>query len=251
VEDVDRNEGLSGGVIHTMRSRVQAVTLTAALLGAVALGVPAGATAAAHDPVQYVTPRPIVRYDRTFRVEPNTTRTYRMSLEAMAQKTAALVPCWGYDLTGPGIDVAAASLHLFGWVGELGDRPLDSHVEQRADGWYLPEAEATVGPHQLDAGASCRKIGWNMFVGTDSGVASAAEVHRAKRQNRLVRIQHPRRRVKVRPANRVDDGSVQVPLAGVRMIPHERRMEIVVQLVAGPLAGPTTITLHGRVLITR
>lgn len=236
-----------------MRSRVNAVTLTVALLGAIAfaLGVRAGAAAASDPPLQYVTPRPVVPYDRTFRVEPNTTRTYRLSLDAMSRPTAALAPCWGYDLTGPGIDVAAGDLHIFGWLAEPGRTPIDSSAQQRDDGWYLPDAVAVVGQGERDRGAECRKIGWDVFVGTDSGVASPAEARRARRTKHAIRIQHPRRRTKARPANRMDNGSVQVPLAGVRMIPHQRRMEVVVRLVAGALAGPTTITLHGRVLITR
>jgi hypothetical protein len=233
-----------------MRS-ITAATLSTALLGAVALGTPAGVAAASRPPLQYVTPQPIIRYDRTYRVTPNTTRTYRLSLSAMSRPTAALTPCWGYDLTGPGLDVAAGNLHIFGWLAAPDRSPIDPSAERRADGWWLPDSVATVGRDELDAGAECRTIDWDTFVSPESGVASPSEARLARQRQRPIRIRHPRRRTKARPANRVDDGSVQVPLAGVRMIPHQRRMEVVVRLVAGPLAGPTTITLHGRVVITR
>lgn len=223
----------------------QAVSLTAALLGAVALSVPAPAMA--YEPLQYLTTKRVDHYDQTFTVAPNTTQTFRLTLDSMRERSAALVPCWGYEITGPGIDVAAAGLHMFGWVNDTVGR-YTSSAQRTPDGYYIPDDKAVVGMRQLDEGEECRQIGWSMFVGPDSGLATAAEVHRAKATHRFVRIRHPRK-VKAPRANRVNDGSIRVPLAGVRRFPHERRMELVVTVAAGPLAGPTTITLHGRVLL--
>lgn len=239
------------------RRAAPAATLAAALLGAVGLGVPAVASA---DLPQYVTTAAVVRYDRTFPVRPNTLQTVRLALPAMARPGAAMTPCWGFDLTGPGVDLAAASLHTYGWIAGADGVPQDPTTPRAGiepfrgpDGWYLPEANAVVDLDQLRWGADCRAIGWSMFVGTTSGIASAAEVRRARRTGRMVRIRKPRRTAATRaaPANRVNDGSVTVPLAGTRFLPDHRGLEVVVRLSAGALAGPTTITLHGRVLIPR
>jgi hypothetical protein len=254
VEDVDRNERLSGGVIHTMRSRVLAVTRTAALLGAVALGVPAAGAAASRGPSQWVTTDRIVAHDVRFAVQPNATQTFELPLAEMALPRAVLVQCWGFDLTGPGVDLAAAGLKTYGWAGAPEKRRpyADPQAQLGADGWYLPESRAVVGAREFQEGADCRRIGWSRFVETGSGIASAAEVRRARqRPHVFVRIAHPRRRTKAPPANRLDDGSVQLPLAGLRLLRDSRQMRLVVRVVAGPLAGPTTIVLHARVLVRR
>lgn len=237
-----------------MRRCAQAVTLTAALLGAVALGVPAGAAAASHPPWQWVTTDRVVAHDVRFAVQPNATQTFELPIAEMALPRAVLVQCWGFDLTGPGLDLAAAGLKTYGWAGPPGARPPygDNGAQLGADGWYLPESRAILGAREFQQGADCRRMGWSRFVETGAGIASAAEVRRARqRPHVFVRIAHPRRRTKARPANRVDDGSVQIPLAGLRLLRDSRQMRLAVRVVAGPLAGPTTIVLHARVLVRR
>jgi hypothetical protein len=248
----DRNEGPSGGVINTMRS-MMAATLTTALLGALALGVGAGTASARPDLPQYVTTDRIVVHDVSFHVAPDATQTFELPIAELALPRSVLIPCWGFDLTGPGVDLAAADLWTYGWVTDPTDpAPYPEGVERRDDGWYLPETRATVRIRQRDAGARCRQIGWSRYVDARAGVASAAEVHRARsRPHSMVRIRHPRRKARVKPANRVDDGSIKVVLGGLRLLPHSRQLRLVVTLVAGPLAGPTTITLHARVLVRR
>lgn len=237
-----------------MRSITAATLTTAALLGTVALGLPAGAVAAGHPLSQWVTADRVVAHDVRFTVRPNATQTFELPLAEMAMPGAVLVQCWGFDLTGPGLDLAAGGLKFYGWAGPADGRPAydDGQAELRPDGWYLPDARAVVGPEEFQEGAECRRIGWSRFVETGSGIASAAEVRRARRQRHsVVRIAHPRRKVKARPANRLDDGSVQIPLAGMRLLRDSRQMRLTVSVVAGPLAGPTTITLHARVLVRR
>lgn len=233
-----------------MRS-ITAATLTTALLGAVALGVPAGA-AAAGDPPQFVTADRVVAHDVTYAVAPNATQTFELPIAELALPRSVMVPCWGFDLTGPGVDLAAAGLKTYGWAAGPGEpRPYgDGAAVLRDDGWYLPESRATVHATEYRSGASCRRIGWSRFVEPSAGVASAAEVHRARtHRHSFVRIRHPRRKARARPANQRDDGSVRVPLAGLRLLRDSRQMRLVVTVVAGPLAGPTTLTLHARVLV--
>lgn len=235
-----------------MRSTL-AATLTTALLGAVALGVPAAASAGI-DPTQYVTADRVVAHDVTYDVAPNTTQTFELPIAELALPRSVMVPCWGFDLTGPGVDLAVGGLKTFGWAAGPGQpRPYnDDQAVLRDDGWYLPASRATVHAAEYDAGANCRRIGWSRFVEPSAGIASAAEVHRARtHRHSFVRIRHPRRKLRARPAQQRDDGSVRIPLAGLRLLRDSRQMRLVVTVVAGPLAGPTTLTLHARVLVRR
>lgn len=238
--------------------RVTVKALAAALLGAVALGTSAASHATTlhlepdHEIVRYVTPGHVAAHDVSYVLAPNSDRTFRLALPELRRPGAVLVPCWGFDLVGPGIDLAAASLKPFGWVTEADPRYRNPRAVRREDGWYLPESDAVVDLRQMADGAACRTVGWSTFVEAGDGVASAAEVRRARRQNRVVRIRHPR----VGPkggsrANRYNDGTTTVPLAGLERRPRSRVSEVVVRVVTGPLAGPTTITLHGRVVVPR
>jgi hypothetical protein len=243
-----------------MRRRITAaVTLTAALLGAAALGVPAPAPASAEPtPSQFVTPYPVAAHDQRFDVRPNAEQTFRLDLPEMRRPRAVLAPCWGFDLTGPGVDVAAAGLKGFGWIADpdadwrVIQPTLAAGVELRDDGWYLPASRAVVDLDQMAQGAWCRAVGWSMFVSPTEGVASRAEVRRARRDHRIVRIARPRLpdAARARRANTYNDNAVRVTLAGTRFIsPHDRGLQLVVRTVSGPLAGPTTITLHARVAL--
>jgi hypothetical protein len=238
-----------------MRRRIPAIRITAALLGAVALGVPANAPAA-KPPAQYVSPWPVRAYDRTFTLQPGATQTFRLVLAATARPRSVLAPCWGFDLTGPGVDVAAAGLKGFGWIADPDadwrriQPNLAAGAELRGDGWYLPESRAVVDLQQMRDGAGCRALGWSVFLPPDgAGVASRAEAARARRTRRLVRVRAPRVLVRAPRANTRNDGAVRVTLAGTRFRGHGRAVEVVVTTVAGALPGPTTITLHGRVLL--
>lgn len=241
-----------------MRS-ILVAPLSAALLGLAALGTPATASAAAPTPpAQYVSPWPVRAHDETFALRPDATQTFRLALPETARPRALLAPCWGFDLTGPGVDVAAADLKGFGWIADPDadwrriQPNLAGGAELRSDGWYLPESRAVVDLQQLRQGASCRQIGWSVFVAPDAGVASRAEVARARRKGLPVRIRRPRAATRApRPANTYNDGAVRVTLAGTRFAGHGREVEIVVKTATGALPGPTTITLHGRVVLQR
>jgi hypothetical protein len=237
-------------------------TIFAAVLATAALAAPAAAQAGyvtAGKFNQYVAPYPVARYDQAFTLAPNTTQTFRMAIPALDGSAHHFqVPCWGYDLVGPGMDLAAAGLQGFGWIGDAstnfrGDRP-EAAVQDASGAWILPESNAVVGTQQEMEGRSCRAIGWNWYVnpkidGPNSAVAKAAR--RARREHRPIPVK-PRHKVKARRANLINDNSVTVTLAGMHnVVAGDPRggVEMVVTLTAGNLAGPTTLTTHARVLL--
>jgi hypothetical protein len=237
-------------------------TLLAAALTVAALAAPVAAQAGyvtAGRFQQYVAPYPVAKYDQAFTLQSNATQTFRMAIPELDGSAHHFqVPCWGYDLVGPGLDLAAAGLGAFGWIGDAttnfrGDRP-EAANRDAAGNWTLPEANAVIGETQVLQGRSCRAIGWNWYVspnidGPGSAVAKAAR--RARRTHRPIPVK-PKHKVKATPANVVDDGTVTVTLAGWRYVTPGRvadGVELVVTLTTGTLAGPTTLTTHARVLL--
>jgi hypothetical protein len=241
----------------------RSINLTVAL-AAVALLAPAAAPAKpakAGKMLQFVAPKPVVRYDKAFTVAPNTTQTFRMAIPALDGSTKALqVPCWGFDLVGPGMDLAAAGLQGFGWIAGAGAGAGTSSggdgngaaVQDASGAWVLPDSDAALGSAQWREGQLCRTIAWDVYVdpkidGPDSAVARA---ERKARRTHLPVAVNPRHKVKTRRANVINDNSVTVSLAGMRyLVAGNPRggVEMVVTLTAGDLAGPTTLTTHARV----
>ena len=237
-------------------------TIIAAALAATTLAAPATATAGyvtAGRFQQFVAPYPVAKHDQTFTLAPNTTQTFRMAIPELDGSAHHFqVPCWGYDLVGPGLDLAAAGLEGFGWIGDAttnwrGDRP-DAAVRDGAGNWTLPDTNAAIGETQLLQGRSCRAIAWNWYVnpkidGPDSAVARAAR--RARRTHRPIPVK-PKHRVEATRPNLVNDGTATVTLAGMRYVTAGRvqdGVEMVVTVTTGTLAGPTTLTTHARVLL--
>jgi hypothetical protein len=230
------------------------------VLAAVALLAPAAAPAKpvkAGTMLQFVAPKPVVRYDKTFTVAPNTTQTFRMAIPALDGSTKALqVPCWGFDLVGPGMDLAAAGLQGFGWIAGTGTgsggEGNGAAVQDASGAWVLPDGNAVLSSAQWREGQLCRTIAWDVYVdpkidGPDSAVARA---ERKARQTHLPVAVTPRHKVKVTRANVINDNSVTVRLAGMRyLVAGNPRagVEMVVTLTSGDLAGPTKLTTHARV----
>lgn len=230
------------------------IPLTAAALAATALAAPAAAQAAPLD--QYVAPHPVVKYDQAWTLQANTTQEFRMPLTELGSEAHVLVPCWGLEVKGPGVDIAAASLENFGALPPatvVPGEPVPSYAPtatQQADGtWVIPDSAAALGTPQLEAGADCRAIGWDVFVTGDK--ASAAARGKAKRTRRPVKVKVKKKATKkstARRATAAQAGAVNVTLGGLEFA-RGRSADVVVRITTGDLAGPTTLTTHGRVLL--
>jgi hypothetical protein len=227
--------------------------LTAAALAAAALAVPAAAQA---DISQYAAPYPVAAYDQTWTLQSHSTQELRLPLTEMGTAGHALAPCWGLEAKGPGVDLAAANLEFFGPIPPANivpGEPLPSVAQQRADGsWVIPESAATLDADKIAAAADCQAIGWDFFV--PGGKATAAARRNARRSHRPVkqRTVKTARRVKraglARAASAGDAGPVHVTLAGFQAA-RGRSLDLVVRVTTDELAGPTTLSLHGRVLL--
>lgn len=239
----------------------------AAVLAAVALAIPAAAQVpgdADYDLStwtsipQWVSPYPVANDDRTFALAPNTTQTFVTPIpEATPGSWHVIVPCWGYDIQGPGVDLAVGGPEVYGYLGPAdtdfhGERP-DNAVQEPDGDWVIPDTAAmTTTPWQLKDGELCRKIGWSLYVvdPAKAGGALAQAARRAKRLHRDVRVRP--RKPKGRYARKANVGAgnagVAVELAGLH-VTRESRWELVVRVRTGPLAGPTTLYTHARVLL--
>jgi hypothetical protein len=242
-------------------------TIFATVLAAAALAAPASATVTPDADSnletwssipQWVAPWPVANDDQSFTLAPNTTQTFTTPIPEAAPGTLhILVPCWGYDIIGPGVDMAVGGVGFYGTVGSAdydfhGTRPKEFQQAPNGD-WFLPEPVGPPTPWQLKDGELCRKIGWSLYV-TDpakAGGAYAAAARKAKRTRRNVRVA-PRKPkgIFARKANAAANGGVTVELAGVHHLPSER-IELVVRVTTGDLAGPTTLYTHARVLLQR
>ena len=214
----------------------------------------------------------LIRSDQRFTLQPNTTQTYRMPVAGLGVDANVMLPCWGFEISGPGVSLVAAELNPFGQVWpEPGDenKPdggIPGAVRQPDGTLALPESGAVLDAEQLAFGQGCRAAGWDFF-GPDgkqqidpwgnavavTGVTSARSAStkaraRAKARHRKVLR---RARLKIRGAT-ARDGAVTVTLAGLDS-PGAKpgQPEVVVTVRTGALAGPTTLTMHARVLPQR
>jgi hypothetical protein len=230
--------------------------LAAAALAVAALAAP---TAAQAQMDQYAAPWPVTKYDQTWTLQSNTTAEFRMPLTEMGTENHVLVPCWGFEVEGPGVDVAAANLDTFGPIptpefaeGEPHD--VGAAVQQPDGSWMVPDSNAVLRPDQFTAGAECRTIGWDFFVpDTQASAAAKGKARRTHRPVKIVKrktktIKGSRKTTKKAKAAQAANGPVDVTLAGFQFA-RGRSIDIVVRVTTGELSGPTTLTTHGRVLL--
>jgi hypothetical protein len=221
--------------------------LAVSALAAAALAAP---TAAQAQIDQYVAPYDVAKYDRSWTLQSNTSQEFRMNLSEMGRGWHVLVPCWGFDIVGPGVDLSAANLSTFGPIPPANivpGEPLPSSAVQQPDGtWVIPDSAAAVGASERAVGADCRAIGWNFFV--PDGKASAAARKQARRTHRPIKLKAvKRRRTGLRRAQPATS-PVNVTLGGMQPAANGS-LDLVVRVTTGELSGPTTLTTHGRVLL--
>ena len=61
-------------------------------------------------------PDPSISTDQTFALESNTSREIVVPIAGLGQAQNVLEPCFGFEIKGPGVDLAGANLETFGPV---------------------------------------------------------------------------------------------------------------------------------------
>ena len=221
-----------------MRSRL---TLATAAAAATTLLAPVAALAS-----------PTIATDRTFELESNANREIVVPIDGLGQAHNVLVPCFGFEIKGPGVDLAGAHLETFG-VAHPEDPSLPDGgipgAQRQADGSFaIPESAAVLTADVLRMGANCRSVGWD-FYGADGEpqldaygnplTSTTAKAKAASKRKRDAARKRMSRRIVGRAAQQ---GPVTVTLAGLR----ERT--IVLRISTGQLNGTTTVSTHSRVL---
>ena len=83
-----------------MRTRLTLATAAAAATAALA---PAAALAS-----------PTIATDQSFELQSNSSREIVVPINGLGQAQNVLEPCFGFEITGPGVDLAGANLQPFG-----------------------------------------------------------------------------------------------------------------------------------------
>jgi hypothetical protein len=190
-----------------------------------------------------------INTDKSFVLESNTTREIVVPINGLGQAQNVLEPCYGFEISGPGVDLAGANLEFFGPVASDDQELINAGlgVQQQADGSYArPESVAVLTAEVLRMGANCRSVGWD-FTGPD-GEPQLDPYGNPKTSN-LARAASKRKRTAARKrmskkivGHAAQAGPVSVTLAGLR------HGELVLRVTTGQLNGTTTVTTHTRVL---
>ena len=61
--------------------------------------------------------------DKTVELESNTNREIAVPIPGLGQAQNVLEPCFGFEITGPGVDLAGANLETFGTTVSRGREP--------------------------------------------------------------------------------------------------------------------------------
>lgn len=222
-----------------MRSRL---TLATAAAAATAVLAPAAALA-----------NPTIATDRSVELQSNTTREIVVAFDGLGQAQNVLVPCFGFEIKGPGVDLAGAHVESFGPAvpedASLPDGGIPGAQRQPDGSFAIPESAAVLTAEVLRMGANCRSVGWD-FYGADgepqldsygnpltSSTGKAAKA--ASKRKRDAGRKRMSRKIVGRAAQQ---GPVSVTLAGLR------QGALVLRITTGQLNGTTTVSAHGRVL---
>jgi hypothetical protein len=190
--------------------------------------------------------------DTALELQSNTTREIVVPIDGLGQAHNVLTPCFGFEIKGPGVDLAGANLEGFGPAipedPSLPDGGIPG-VQRNPDGsFFTPESAAVLNAEVLRMGTNCRSIGWD-FYGADGEpqldaygnplTSNTAKAKAASKRKRAAARKRLSRKIVGRAAQQ---GPVTVTLAGLR----ERTL--VLRITTGQLNGTTTVSAHARVL---
>ena len=191
--------------------------------------------------------------DKTVELKSGQTREITMPIAGLGQHFNVLVPCYGFAIHGSGVDLAGGDLPPVGYVfPEDASRPdggIPGAVKLPDGTFAVPDSAAALTPEVIRLGTNCAGVGWN-FYGPDGKPAldaydnPAGTAAAASKRKRAADRRRAKRRVLGHSAV---DGPVTVTLAGLAN--HaDGTAQLVLRVRTGHLTGPTSVTLHARVL---
>jgi hypothetical protein len=198
-----------------------------------------------------VFPKDLIKSEKTVQLKSNSTVVLTMPLKGLGENFNYETPCFGFTVSGPGVDLQAALLAPFGKVvGALdGDAtPADLGAVQQPDGsWEVPDSVGILNEERLKMGVACASVGWSWFgadgkpsLGPHNEPIHASAAAKRKRSVRLKRLKHQI------VGHDAAMGPVTVQVAGMKQISNFE-VTMVLQIQTGKLAGPTTVAMHGEV----
>jgi hypothetical protein len=242
--------------MSTMNFRIRSLAGLAVISAWVALAP----LALAQDPApvdwtQYepppVYPQDLIKSEKTVQLKSNSTVMLTMPVKGLGTDFNYETPCFGFAVSGPGVDITAALLAPFGKVvGQLDGNatPADLGAVQQPDGsWEVPSSVGILNEERLKMGVACASVGWSWFgadgkpaLGPHNEPVHASAAAKRTRKARLKRLKHEI------VGHDAAMGPVTVQVAGMKQISNfEIQMVLLIQ--TGKLAGPTTVAMHAEV----
>jgi hypothetical protein len=231
--------------------------LSFALLGAW-VGLAQPALADDPEPVDWsqsapppVYPKDLIKSERTVALKSNDTVMLTMPVKGLGDGFNYETPCFGFTVSGPGVDLAAALLAPFGKITEPldgGATPADIGGVQQPDGsWAIPDTVGVLNNERLKMGVACASVGWSWYgadgkpsLGPHQEPLHASAAAKRKRRARLARLKHQL------VGHDAAMGPVTIQVAGMESLSNfDIRMVLVIR--TGKLAGPTTVAMHAEV----
>lgn len=217
-----------------------------------------------------VDPARIIHSEASYDLASGTTQTYSLKIKGLGEDFNVLLPCWGFDIHGGGVDLDVGQPVAFGPTAAPDPRRLgtpDGRVpgsQQQPDGsWVIPESVAVVGPVELKTGSKCAASGWQAYddkgnptdvlmpawarSGANGGTASVSSKSKSKSKSNAKKKAKARKRVVHRGRSAQVTGAASVTLAGITHT-ADHSLNLVVRVTTGQLSGPAKLTMRGDVL---
>jgi hypothetical protein len=198
-----------------------------------------------------VFPKDLIKSEQTVQLKSSSTVVLTMPVKGLGTDFNYETPCFGFTVSGPGVDLNAALLAPFGKViGPLdGDAtPADLGAVQQPDGtWEVPDSVGILNEERLKMGVACASVGWSWYgadgkpaLGPHNEPVHASAAAKRKRRARLKRLKHQI------VGHDAAMGPVTVQVAGMKQISNFE-VQMVLEIQTGKLAGPTTVAMHAEV----